>query len=61
MAKPTELNFTVRYSPENEEWVATCAEFPSVRWLADTPMDALAGMSELAHQVLDDLDDKDNA
>ena len=43
------------WSPEDEEFVATCLEFPSLSWLAGTPEDALAGLRELVDEVVADL------
>ena len=55
MGSTTRCMFTVTWSPEDEEFVATCLEFPSLSWLAGTPEDALAGLRELVDEVVADL------
>ena len=47
--------FRVTWSPEDEEFVATCVEFPSVSWLADSPEAALTGLRALVDSVIDDM------
>lgn len=55
MGSTARYMFTVTWSPEDEEFVATCLEFPSLSWLAGTPEDALAGLRELVDEVVADL------
>ena len=55
MGSTARYTFTVTWSPEDEEFVATCLEFPSLSWLAGTPEDALAGLRELVDEVVADL------
>ncbi|WP_273119326.1 type II toxin-antitoxin system HicB family antitoxin [Actinomyces dentalis] len=55
MGSTARYTFTVTWSPEDEEFVATCLEFPSLSWLAGTPEDALAGLRELVGEVVADL------
>lgn len=43
------------WSPEDGEFVGLVAEFPSLSWLAATPQDAIAGVSVLVDQVLEDM------
>lgn len=47
--------YRVSWSPEDEEFVATCIEFPSLSWLAHTQEDALRGIRDVVHEVVDDL------
>ena len=47
--------YRVGWSAEDGEHVATVAEFPSLSWLASTPVAALAGLSDLVHEVVADL------
>lgn len=47
--------YKVFYSDEDECYVATCEQFPSLSWLADTAVHALDGMVSLAAQTLEDL------
>lgn len=43
------------WSCEDDEYVALCAEFPLLSWLAPTPQEALAGMQELIRDVIADM------
>ncbi len=49
-------SYRVTWSAEDEEYVATCIEFPSLSWLAPTQDEALRGMTELVHSVIADLE-----
>lgn len=48
-------SYRVTWDEESEEYVALCAEFPSLSWLASTPEAALTGLRELVAEVVDDL------
>ncbi len=52
-----ENHYTYRltWSSEDHEYVALCAEFPSLSWLEPTPQEALAGMQELIRDVVADM------
>ena len=43
------------WAVEDDQFVATCPECPSLAWLADTKDDALHGLAALIAQVVDDL------
>lgn len=45
----------VMWSSDDDEYVATCTEFPSLSWLAGSQADALRGLDELIAAVIDDL------
>ena len=45
----------VKWSDEDQQWVGTCKEYPSLSWLADDPDAALNGISELAYATRDDI------
>lgn len=47
--------YSVEWSPDDGEFVATVAEFPSLSWLAPTQLDALRGLESLVESVIDDL------
>ena len=51
----TRYTYRVTWSVEDEEFVATCVEFPSLSWLAATQEDALAGLRDLVAEVVADL------
>ena len=47
--------YRITWSPEDEEHLERCAEFPSLSWLAPTPGEALSGIRELVGDVLADM------
>jgi predicted HicB family RNase H-like nuclease len=47
--------YRVTWSVEDDEFVATCAEFPSLSWLADSQAAALQGLVEVVADTVDDL------
>lgn len=36
--------YRLSWSPDHGEYVATCAEFPSLSWLAEDELSALSGL-----------------
>jgi len=55
MPDATHYTYRVAWSAEDGEHVATVAEFPSLSWLAPTPVEALEGLANLLRDVLTDL------
>lgn len=55
MPDPTHYTYRVAWSAEDGEHVATVAEFPSLSWLAPTPVEALTGISNVVRDVLADM------
>ena len=51
----TRYTYRVTWSAEDEDYVATCLELPSLSWLADTQDDALRGMRDLVAETVHDL------
>ena len=47
--------YRVTWSPEDQEHVGLCVEFPSLSWLAASPDEALAGIRKLVFDILEDL------
>lgn len=47
--------YRVTWSAEDGEFVATCAEFPSLSWLAPTQQESLQGLIDLVADTVDDL------
>ena len=43
------------WSAEDGEYLATCAEFPSLSWLARSQVKAMQGLESLIRDVLEDL------
>lgn len=48
--------YRVVWSAEDQEFVATCAEFPSLSWLAADQVEALQGLEAIVADVLSDLE-----
>lgn len=51
----THYDYRVLWSAEDQEFVGTCAEFPSLSWLAATQEEALVGVRDLVAEIVDDL------
>lgn len=49
-------SFRVTWSAEDEEFVATCVEFPSLSWLAPIPEEALRGLRDLVAEAVTDME-----
>lgn len=47
--------YRVTWSPEDNEHVGLCSEFPSLSWLAATPEEALAGIRRAVAETVEDL------
>jgi predicted HicB family RNase H-like nuclease len=47
--------YRVTWSPEDGEYVALCAELPSLSWLAKTPEKALSGIREVTAAAVADM------
>jgi predicted HicB family RNase H-like nuclease len=47
--------FRVAWSPEDEEFVATCLELPSLSWLARDPAKALVGLQKVVADAVADM------
>src|SRR3954447_2812274 len=47
--------YRVSWSADDAEYVATCAEFPSLSWLASSQLEALQGLQELLGDVVADM------
>lgn len=57
-AAPTpvaQYRYSVQWSPEDQEFVATVLEFPSLSWLDEDQFEALRGIERLVSDVIDDL------
>jgi predicted HicB family RNase H-like nuclease len=47
--------YRVTWSPEDDEHLGLCAEFPSLSWLAKTPEAALKGIGKVVADVVADM------
>lgn len=55
MVEAQKYTYRVAWSPEDEEFVCTVAEFPSLSWLDSDSASALSGAIELVADVLRDM------
>jgi predicted HicB family RNase H-like nuclease len=53
--KNDHYTYRVTWSPEDKEYVALCAEFPSLSWLAAAPESALTGIRKVVAEVVADM------
>ncbi|WBB97774.1 MULTISPECIES: type II toxin-antitoxin system HicB family antitoxin [unclassified Solwaraspora] len=56
--KVSHFTYRVTWSAEDGEFLATCAEFPSLSWLASTQIKALQGIQDLLREVLADMEEQ---
>ena len=61
LADISHYTYRVTWSVEDQEFVATCLEFPSLSWLADTQIEALSGLEQVIAETLDDMRAQDEA
>lgn len=47
--------YRVSWSPEDGEYVGTCAEFPSLSWLAEDQVEALRGIRQVVAEAVADM------
>jgi len=56
MANKDHYTYRVTWSPEDQEYVGICAEFPSLSWLAESQVEALAGIISLIADTVTDME-----
>lgn len=49
-------SYRVTWSAEDHEFVATCLEFPSLSWLAESRNEAIDGLERLVADVVSDME-----
>lgn len=47
--------YRITWSAEDGEYVGLCAEFPSLSWLAESPMEAFQGICDVVGEVISDM------
>ena len=47
--------YRVAWSPEDEEYVGMCVEFPSLSWLAPSPDEAFSGIRQVVSECVEDM------
>lgn len=59
VTRPEVSHYTYRvsWSAEDDEFIATCLEFPSLSWLAASQLEALEGLQAVLQDVLTDMDE----
>lgn len=57
-ASISHYTYRVAWSAEDQEFAATCLEFPSLSWLAASQFDALAGLEDLIGATVADLQEQ---
>ena len=50
--------YRVEWSPEDQEYVGLCSEFPSLSWLAKSDDEAFSGIRALVADVVADMERK---
>ena len=50
-----DYTYKITWSAEDEEYVGSCAEFPSLSWLAPTSDEALEGIREMVVGCVEDM------
>ena len=60
VARPDVSHYTYRvsWSAEDDEFVATCLEFPSLSWLAASQVEALEGLTALLQDTVVDMEEQ---
>ena len=56
MMQTDRYTYRVHWSNEDNEYVATVAELPSLSWLADTPAAAIEGLLALTAEVVSEME-----
>jgi predicted HicB family RNase H-like nuclease len=51
----SKYEYLVRWSGEDQEYVGTCLEFPSLSWLDTSVQDALSGIIEVVKDAVRDM------
>ena len=55
MLKIDHYTYRVTWSPEDEEYVGLCTEFPALSWLAATHDEAFSGIRSLVAECVEDM------
>ena len=56
MVDPKHYTYRVTWSAEDEEFVGLCAEFPSLSFLHENHLEAIAGIFELVKDIVSDME-----
>lgn len=58
MSDAARYTYSVMWSPDDEEYVGTIAEMPSLSWLEPSREAALAGIQRLVEEILEDMENE---
>ena len=61
MRTVSHYSYRVTWSAEDDEFVATCLELPSLSWLAPTQIEAIQGLVAVVSDVLADMAEQGEA
>ncbi len=53
--KSDRYTYRITWSPDDQEYVGLCVEFPSLSWLAESPEASLDGIRKIVAEVVHDM------
>jgi predicted HicB family RNase H-like nuclease len=56
--KSDRYTYRITWSPDDQEYVGLCVEFPSLSWLAESPEASLDGIRKIVAEVVQDMNSK---
>jgi len=56
--KSDRYTYRITWSPDDQEYVGLCVEFPSLSWLAESPEVSLDGIRNIVAEVVQDMSSK---
>ena len=56
--KSDRYTYRITWSPDDQEYVGLCVEFPSLSWLAESPEASLDGIRKIVAEVVQDMSSK---
>ncbi len=59
--KDDRYTYRITWSPDDQEYVGLCVEFPSLSWLAESPEASLDGIRKIVAEVVQDMSSKEES
>ncbi len=56
--KSDRYTYRITWSPDDQEYVGLCVEFPRLSWLAESPEASLDGIRKIVAEVVQDMSSK---
>ncbi len=56
--KSDRYTYRITWSPDDQEYVGLCVEFPSLSWLAESPEASLDGIRKIVAEVVQEMNSK---